>query len=104
MENTKQPRELTLEDMEKYVCEWLADPKIEIAKVVGHDTEEAYTISQGETVEYLTIFKKGECKRDSIVTTAGVINDELRGCIEQCIDLDRQLEELRKQRASQKGE
>lgn len=104
MEDFKTPVELKLEQMEKYVREWLVNPTVAVMPVIGHNDEEAYSISQGEDVIYLAIFKKGECKRDSIVTTSGIIDDELRGCVEKCIYLDIKLAEKRANKlATQNG-
>lgn len=104
MNNKQTTESLPLKDMEKYILEWLVEPKVEIAEVVGHGDEEAYTIYQREEPIYLHIFKKGEYSEDAIVTTAGIYNDELRGMVEQCIRLDRQIESSKTQTPAQKGE
>ena len=104
MNNIVSIERLPLKDMEKYILEWLVEPKIEISKVVGHADEEAYTIYQREEPIYLYIFKKGECTKDSIVSTEGIFNDELRIMVEQCIRLDKQLKNSSNEQVAQKGE
>ena len=106
MEKVKEPRKLPIKEMEKYVSEWFNRCKSDASALIDTPDEVIYRITDlsSNKVVYFHQFKAGEYSDDAVISTDGIINEELRGLVEQCIDLDRQLEESIAASIKQKGE
>ena len=106
MNKAKEPRKLKLKEMENYIFEWFYRCKSEVCGLTDSSDELIYRITDlsSNKVVYSRQLKHGEYSEDAVVSTEGIIDEEFRGLIEQCIDLDRQLEQSIAASAKQKGE
>lgn len=96
---------LTQSEMKKYVQEWI--PNLSTMIYVSNiKTDEAdlkmIDVSNGELIFSQHLKQSKISEKDKVVSTSGIIDEELRGLIEQCISLDRQLEESLAKNSSQK--
>lgn len=104
---------IALGKMKDYLSEWFAGP-LKSKTVLGkYDSyERIYQLFEEgseESIVFEHVFKADQLEsEDALVSTAGIKEEELRGLIEQCIGLDRQIEEYKNAKAkpniAQKGE
>ena len=87
---------MTLGEMKNYLSEWFLNisSKVELG---SYDTfERRVVITEPESGEILFTRSFGVDElvtNDVLVSTSGIVNDELRGLIEQCHRLDKQIEQ-----------
>lgn len=100
MEKRFTEQTLELSKLKTYIGEWFLDisSSIEPGKYDSYERiYKIYDTSSSELV-YTHTFGGAEMVDESaMVSTSGIINEELRGLVEQCITLDKQLEESKKQ-------
>ena len=98
--------------IKEYLGEWYYDAHFStIEKPAGYDTAKKFCILKEEqTGEEVFVWMTdiGEpLTEETIVSTAGIVGDELRGLIEQCYHLDAQIkanESTNANQSKQKGE
>lgn len=103
-------QKLTISGIRKYLDEWFAGTMSMGLLIDGRDDAFRYVIvetTKGDVV-FETIFNKFDYKGEdeTICSTAGIVNEELRGMVEKCILLDKQMAESNEEKqnnASQKS-
>ena len=103
MENTNNAINMTLGEMKRYLSEWFLGTNFKI--VAGeYDTFNRQVVITEENSDLVLFARDFDVKElitdESIVSTDCIKNDELRGLVEQCYRLDKQLEEIEKEKAS----
>ena len=83
--------------MKEYLSEWYCEPQFSLSAKAGeYDTNKIFHIlKENYTGEVVFVWEADMCERfgeDTMVSTAGIVGDELRGLIEQCYALDMRLE------------
>ena len=99
MEKKNTEQILELSKLKQYISEWFLDihSTIELGKYDSFDRIYKIYDSTSSNLVYLHTFKVSEMLDESAkVSTSGIIDEELRGLVEQCIMLDKQLEENKK--------
>ena len=89
-------QKLTIAELEKYLGEWINGiMPVKSQENGGRLVEYVVIEPTGCSLVYSCVFNANEYKGEekTICSTAGIANEELRGLIEQCIALDRQLNE-----------
>ena len=83
--------------LKEYISEWFLDVSstIELGKYDSFERiYNLYDVSSSELIFKQTLKVSDIDVEKSLASTSGIINDELRGLVEQCIALDKQMEEL----------
>ena len=99
--------QMSLGEMKNYIAEWFLGTNSKI--VAGaYDTFERKVVITEEGSEKV-IFEHNFTVRDfvtddAIVSTSGILDDELRGLVAQCYRLDKQLEETQKERTPEQAQ
>lgn len=104
--------DMSFSQIKDYLGEWYYDAHFStIEKPAGYDTAKKFCILREErTGEEVFVWMTDigtPITEDTMVSTAGIVGDELRGLIEQCYHLDKQIkanETQNTQTAIQKGE
>ena len=87
-------QKLTMAELEKYISEWISGiMPVKSAEQNGEVIEYLIIEPTGCSIVYSCRFNSEEYKgeENTICSTAGITNDELRGLIEKCISLDKQM-------------
>lgn len=95
---------MTLGEMKNYLSEWFLGTNFKIVAGAYDTFDRKVVISEegsGDLIFEHTFTVKDFVTDDAIVSTSSIINEELRGLVEQCYRLDKQLEECKKERESQ---
>ena len=95
-------QKLTIAGLKNYLNEWFLGTMSLAMLIDGNSDSFHYIIIEttNNEVIYQTTYKQNEYKGDdqTICSTAGIVDDELRGLVEQCIALDKQMAEHNKQK------
>ena len=110
--NESQDEMISLGEMRKHLKEWSVDGlREEVSDIDFEDYDKAISIYDKVTGEHMFygIFEYGiPISDDAKVYMIGIRNEELRGLIKQCIELDKQIESYKDQNQAkvptQKGE
>ena len=98
-------QKLTLGEMKNYLSEWFAHELVSKTIAGKYDSfERIYQLFEegSNKVIFEHVFGISQFDTlDAIVSTAGIKDEELRGVVEQCIGLDRQMEQYKKQEEAQ---
>ena len=89
---------MPLEKLEKYIIEWIYGARISFIPADEKSDDLIYQISDinNDIVYRSSISAKDAKNRErAMISTDGIFNDELKGCVEQCIALDIQIEEYK---------
>lgn len=83
--------------MKEYLSEWYYEPQFSLSAKAGeYDSNKIFHIlKENYTGEVVFVWEADMYERfgeDTMVSTAGIVGDELRGLIEQCYELDKRLE------------
>lgn len=92
MTELTQTKTMPLKTMREYLGEWFVGIKTSIEDVPSNPNQQMYVIRDNYTklIEFIHIFDKGTFSEEMIVSTEEIIGQELRGLIEQCVELDEQ--------------
>lgn len=106
MKNREQ--KLTISALRNYLDEWFNGTMSLAMSVDGRDDIFNFLIVNsfnGEVI-FSTIYDNHEYSNEdeAICSTSGIVNEELRGIIEKCIMLDKQVESLKKAEANSKNQ
>ena len=97
---------MPLRKLEKYIIEWIYGARISYLPTDDKSGNLIYQISDinGDII-YRGLISQNDSsnKERAILSTDGILNDELKGCVEQCVALDIQIEEYRKASERQTG-
>ncbi len=109
--NTYPSANMTFGQLKKYLGEWYDSSKFGTQIKVGeYESGKVYHFlvdtSTGERIFYEFLELGADLNDNTVVSTTNILNDELRGIIEQSYSLDKQLAEslAEIQTPSQKGE
>ena len=90
---------MPLRKLEKYIIEWIYGARISYLPTDDKSGNLIYQISDinGDII-YRGLISHNDTKNKerAPLSTDGILNDELKGCVEQCVALDIQIEEYRK--------
>lgn len=101
--------------MKEYLSEWYYEPQFSVSvKPAEYDSSKIFhVVTENYSGEVVFVWQTEMAEMfndETMVSSTGIVGDELRGLIEQCFDLDKQLEaDLNKDEnqnltISQKGE
>ena len=101
--------------IKEYLSEWYYEPQFSVSVQPGeYDSGKIFhVVKENYSGDIVFVWQTGMAERfdeNTMVSTSGIVGDELRGLIEQCYDLDKQLEaglneaETEQQVPAQKGE
>ena len=96
MENSTQAIEMPYSKMKEYLSEWYYEAEFStVERPAAYDSMKVFHIlkenNTGEEV-FVWMSDLGEpFVEDTVVSTMGIVGDELRGLIEQCYVLDMQM-------------
>lgn len=98
-------RDISIEQLENYIMEWYDGYLTKYIEIASHPEKTSYEIldqKSGEII-YSKILNTSDLKkgRDLIVSTDGFINEEFKGIIEKCIELDEMIKEMKESSSNQ---
>lgn len=95
--------QMSLGEMKNYISEWFLGINTKIVAGAYDTFDRKYVITEegsGNVIFEHTFKVQDFVTDDAMVSTSGILDDELRGLIAQCHRLDKQLAELDKNKES----